>query len=276
MSYRTYATNKSCQKSQIMPTITPELPTRFDPALNAARRALYRFTALVFGDPLTGTWLQLADSRSQACVCAACELLRGELAAVTPLGLGELPPGRLDPAVAFARLPASSEELNAEYEQTFGLLVTAGCPPYETEYIDGKLNFQRSAELADIAGYYRAFGLDAAADHTERPDHIALELEFMAVLIDLECRATTDDQFQVSRNAQANFVRDHLSWWVPSFARLLAKENPDRFLAALGQFLCAFLPAERALLGVAPQLMPAQPSRLEHPEECAGCLLQPL
>lgn len=260
-----------------MPTITAEQPTSFDPALNAARRALYRFAALAFGDPLRDTWPQLTDSGSQACVRVTCELLRAEPACLaTTLGLGEESRDQLDPDTMFSRLPASSEELNAEYERTFGLLVTAACPPYETEYIDGKLSFQRSAELADIAGFYRAFGMDAGADSPERPDHLTLELEFMAVLIDLECRATNDDQFQVSRKAQADFVRDHLSWWVPSFVRLLAKENPNGFLAVTGHFLCAFLPTERALLRVAPRLLPAQPSRLEQPEECAGCLLQSL
>ncbi len=259
-----------------MPTIIAERPTRFDPALNAARRALYRFAALAFGDPLSGLWVQLTDSRSQDCVRAACELLRDEPASLaTTLGLGEEPRDQLDPDAVFARLPASPEELNAEYDRTFGLLVTAGCPPYETEYIDGKLSFQRSAELADIAGFYRAFGMDGGADPPERPDHIALELEFMAVLIDLECRAATDDQFQISRKAQEDFVRDHLSWWVPSFAHLLKKEIPESFFAGMGHFLCAFLPTERALFKVAPRLMPAQPSRLERPEECAGCMLQP-
>ena len=260
-----------------MASIVHKTRTHFAPAVNSARRALYRFSALALIDPLAGSWSRLADRPSQEFVRAACELLRDEPASMaTTLGLGEEPRDQLDPDAVFARLPASPEELNTEYEETFGLLVTAGCPPYETEYIDGKLSFQRSAELADIAGFYRAFGMDAAADPPERPDHISLELEFMAVLIDLECRATTDDQFQVSRQAQADFLRDHLSWWVPSFARLLATENPDSCFAAMTHFLCAFLPTERALLDVAPRLMPVQPSRLERPEECAGCLLQPL
>lgn len=254
-----------------MPTITTELPRRFDPALNAARRALYRFTALAFGDPLNGTWAQLTDSQSQACVRAACELLRDKPAAAASLGLGELPVEQLDPNVVFSRLPTTSGALNSEYEQAFGLLVTTACPPYETEYIDGKLSFQRSAELADIAGFYRAFGMDAAAD---RPDHIAIELEFMAVLINLECRAETADQFEIARQAQMTFVREHLSWWVPTFARLLVKEVPDRCLASVAQLLCALLPAEREWLGVTARLMCAQPSQLERPEECEGCLLQ--
>lgn len=252
-----------------MPTITVDRPTRFDPALNAARRALYRFAALAFGDPLSGTWRQLTDARSQACVRATCELLRDEPASLaTTLGLGEVPPDQLDPEAVFTRLPASSEELNAEYEQMFGLLVAAGCPPYETEFIDSKLSFQRSAELADIAGFYRAFGIEPGA---ERPDHIALELDFMAVLIDLECRAATDEQFQVSRQAQADFIRDHLSWWVPTFARLLAKENPDSVFAATGHLLCAFLPMERMRLDIPAPRTPVESSLIEPPELAESC-----
>ena len=257
-----------------MASTAHQTSTHFAPAVNSARRALYRFSALALVDPLAGSWSRLADRPSQECVHAACELLRDEAAAATPLGLGELPLDRLDPDAVFARLPASSEELNAEYERTFGLLVTAGCPPYETEYIDSKLSFQRSAELADIAGFYRAFGMDPGADPPERPDHIALELEFMAVLIDLECRATTDEQFQVSRQAQADFIRGHLSWWVPTFARLLAKENPDSFFVAVGHLLCAFLPRERMQFDIPAPHTPVETSLIEPPElseTCAAC-----
>ncbi len=257
-----------------MPMITADLPRCFDPATNAARRALYRFAALAFADPLTGTWSQLTDPRSLDCVRAAWELLREEPTAVaTSLGLGEFRLEQFDPATMFARLPDSSEALNDEYERTFGLLVTAACPPYETEYIDGKLSFQRSQELADIAGFYHAFGVEPGA---ERPDHIALELEFLALLIDLEVRAETDDQVLVSREAQANFVGHHLAWWLPSFVRLLSREAPQSFFAAVGELLCAFLPAERSLLGIEPPSTPTRLSQIEPPEECEGCVLQSL
>lgn len=249
-------------------------PTSSDPTRNAARRTLYRFTALAFADPLCGTWSQLADAGTQTCVRAACEFLREEPAAIaTSLGWGEIRLDQFDLEELFARLPDSPEALNAEYEQTFGLLVAAACPPYETEYISEKLSFQRAQQLADISGFYRAFGVEPGA---ERPDHVALELEFLALLIDLEARAETKDQFVVSRDAQSNFVANHLAWWLPSFAQLLWKESPQSFFAASGRLLCAFLPTERALLKVEPPSTPIPPSRIERPEECEGCSLHAL
>ena len=254
-----------------------------DRGLNLARQAIYRFASLAFLDPLAGAWAQLSDGGVQDCVLAAAELLRTDaVAANAEPGLGEFSPAVLDPACVFARLPGSSDELNAEYEATFGLLVSSDCPPYETEYIDSKFTFQRSQQLAEIAGYYQAFGLQLSDRHRERQDHVSLELEFMAVVIGLDLLASArpasdPDASQhavVCREAQARFLGDHLAWWVPAFARLLGLLHGDGFYAASARLLAALMPIERALLGVRPALAGAQPHSLERPEECEGCLVQ--
>ena len=65
----------------------------------------------------------------------------------------------------------------------FGLVLTRECPPYETEYHPSSEPFFRSQEMADVAGFYRAFGLETAQAARERPDYLGLELEFMAFLL---------------------------------------------------------------------------------------------
>src|SRR3990172_11111746 len=186
------------------------LATEFAPAVNMARQSLYRFAALSLLDPLAGSWRQLHALRDDPVLIDAAAFLR-TLPGARPktMGLGERPLNDLDPRLVLDRLPDSQSALNAEYECTFGLLVSSACPPYETEYVDSKFAFQRSNSLADVSGFYRAFGLAISDRRPERPDHVVLELEFMAHLLGLEPHAPVEKpdrrrgQQQVCRDAQA-------------------------------------------------------------------------
>ena len=252
----------------------------FDPAVSMARQAIYRFTAIALLDPRAGAWKRLAEFRGDALLEEAAALLRGTPAArPKALAFGERPVADLNPSSVLRRLPESPGELNRQFEQTFGLLVSTTCPPYETEYINSKFDFQRSNNLADVGGFYRAFGMKPAASRPERHDHIVLELEFLAALIGLTRQALDDvgresnDRVKTCLRAQERFVREHLAWWAPAFARLLAKENAGGFYEAAGELLAAFIPSERALLGIAPPRAAPAPTPIETPEECEGCAL---
>lgn len=255
-------------------------PVSSEAALLLARQALYRFATLSLLDPQADNWERLAALRSAPILTEAAALIRSLPEAVPDrMGRGEKPLNHLDPQGILTRLPASHRELDDQYVRHFGLLVSNACPPYETEYINSKFDFQRSNALADISGFYGAFGLCISVDHPERSDHIVLELEFMANLIGLEVRATSDsggmndERSQICRNAQSRFVREHLAWWVPAFARLLQRENPNGFYAAVGDFLAALIPAERALLSVESATDHVGPTAVERPEACEGCQL---
>lgn len=131
----------------------------FDPAVNMVRQSLYRFAALSLLDPLSGSWQQLHELRDDPVLLDAAAFLR-DLPDARPqtLGLGERSLDDLDPQLVLDRLPDSQQALNAEYECTFGLLVSSACPPYETEYVDSKFTFQHSNSLADIGGFIRRSG----------------------------------------------------------------------------------------------------------------------
>jgi TorA maturation chaperone TorD len=253
-------------------------------AISIARQSVYRFTAVSLLDSRPGAWEKLREIEQGRLVCDAAAFLRTEpRAAATTLAPGERPLADLDPEFVLSRLPKTRAKFNDNYERTFGLLVSSNCPPYETEYINSKFDFQRSNGLADIAGFYRAFGLERSSSYPERHDHIVLELEFMAYLIWLERLATRNDgsewreRASTCRRAQHQFVKHHLAWWIPAFARLLALQDPNGFYEAVGHFLAAFVAAERSMLGVEATCHPTAdqptPSLIERPEVCEGCAI---
>lgn len=252
--------------------------TAFDPAFAIARQSLYRFAAISLLDPKFGSWEQLQRLREDPLVAEAAAFLRDlPQAAPAELALGERPPADLNPSAVLQRLPTSRNEFNERYESTFGLLVSNACPPYETEYINSKFTFQRSNILADVSGFYRAFGVMASQHNPERPDHIVPELEFMAVLIGLARQADQldsplrEERLDVCHDGQARFLREHLSWWTPAFAHLLAREDPGGFYENAAVFLAALMTIERAVFRIPTPRSRPTPTSIEQPEACDRC-----
>jgi len=243
-----------------------------DTALAVATEVLYRFLAASVRDPFTSDVSLALDPDGRRLAGDAAVFLREEASeAPVPLGFGELPPSRLDLTLWSGDAPLSLHELRAEHGAVFGLVLSRECPPYETEYCSSAEAFFRAQQLADIAGFYQAFGLQTAQACPERPDHLALELEFMAFLLRKERLAETAEQASVCADAQRSFLRDHLAWWVPSFAAGLRRKAESGFYATVAHVLAAFMPVERARLGVAAPSAPMRPAFIERPEEQAGC-----
>ncbi len=82
----------------------------------------------------------------------------------------------------FPELSSEKEGMMSEYDRLFR---ASEVWLYGTEHL-GMNEVQRSKALADIMGFYRAFGLEPDAD---RPDLLSSELEFMHYLILKESHA---------------------------------------------------------------------------------------
>jgi TorA maturation chaperone TorD len=133
------------------------------------------------------------------------------------------------------------------------------CPPYESAYAPAPRMAGKSAELADVAGFYAAFGLTPALARPDMEDHIAAELEFMSALALKEAYAAAEedaDGLAVTRAAQVTFLTDHLGRWAEAFGGSLHAATPVPFYAAAARLLAAWVLAEVAALG-------ATPTRLE-------------
>jgi TorA maturation chaperone TorD len=245
-----------------------------DEVVDLAREGLYRFLAAALRDPATPGGEVLFDPEALEVAAAAADLLRDDAGAV-PLGFGEAPADRLTLEPLLRWLADHGDHLGEEYQRVFGLLAPRECPPYETEYHPTDEAFYRAQQLADVAGFYQAFGLTPAREAPERPDYLPLELEFMALVLMKKRLARQDHGAlggeEVCAEVERQFFRDHLAWWLPSFTVGLQRRAGGGFYAAVAELLAALLPLERARFGV-----PAPRASLHLPvvtveEEMAGC-----
>jgi DMSO reductase family type II enzyme chaperone len=128
------------------------------------------------------------------------------------------------------------------------------CPPYEGAYGPPQMG-GKAAMLADVAGFYRAFGLEAAAAQPETEDHIGPELEFMSALALKEAWALGEDDtrgLEITRAAARAFLTDHLGRWARAFAERVGAEAAPGVLTAAAAALIPWITAECARLGVTP------------------------
>ncbi len=134
------------------------------------------------------------------------------------------------------------DEVKSEYLSIFDL--GRAIAPYETEHIQEKVS-RKPFELADIAGFYSAFGfsLDEDKEHKEVFDHISVELEFMAIITFKEGYAIElklVDEAMIVRDARLKFFNEHLAKWGVTYCRLILElENHEYFkkLAYILQFV---------------------------------------
>jgi putative dimethyl sulfoxide reductase chaperone len=146
--------------------------------------------------------------------------------------------------------PLPLAALQSAYRRAFG---AAGSLCYETEY-GLPHEYRQAQELADINGFYGAFGFSLGGSARERPDHVAAELEFMYILALKEAHAHTtgaQEELALCVDAQAKFLAEHLGGWIELFAQSLALNTQDEPYLSLGNSTAAFVHADAGRLGVA-------------------------
>ncbi len=146
-------------------------------------------------------------------------------------------------------------DLQGEHRRVFSNVITLDCPPYETLFGNDHV-FAQSHVMGDIAGFYKAFGLELSRDIHERLDHLSVELEFMHFLAYKESYSRCHDgadKTQIVVDAQKKFVKNHIGRWVPLFCRMLARKADSGFFKLMADVTTDWMDFEVAFLGVNPQ-----------------------
>ncbi len=145
------------------------------------------------------------------------------------------------------------KDLEGGYNRLFsmGLL----CPHHETFYNTVHV-FMKSQEIADVQGFYTAFGFKLSDKEKELADFIGTELEFMHVLSYKEYHALEKGEVEkadVCREAEAKFLEMHLGTWVEAFSKTLSTiAHMDYFINTV-RLLEEFVEFDCRYLGVSPR-----------------------
>jgi TorA maturation chaperone TorD len=210
---------------------------------------------------------------------AAIQLLSDHLPDDLELGPGERDPSEWTSETLSDLFDVSRSSLREQYMDVFGHTISKDCPPYELEYLDRTDLFYRSRQLSDISGFYRAFGLGKSDDHHYRADHLCLQTEYLAFLIAKRLHGQAEghdrEDLDTCLDAEETFYDDHLSWWLPSFAKALRDTaGRDTFYGTLGTFLGGLSVLERNHFDREPETDLHEPRVMEYdPEdqECGSC-----
>jgi len=167
---------------------------------------------------------------------------------------------------------ARTDELEAAHIRLFGPAGRA--PMVETAWGEAGRMLGRSAALADLGGFYRAFAVEPAAAHPRPEDHLAVELEFLSVLAIKEAWALGEglsEALAVTRDATTAFLRDHLGTWVSAWRAAILDNEPPPAYAALADLVECFVRSECARVGVAPPPVTARAIDREAGADCFAC-----
>lgn len=113
-------------------------------------------------------------------------------------------------------------------------------PPCEGNY--AHRGDEASTQIA-VTNFYRRFG--GVFESRERADYLGVECSFMAALIAETSRATSPDEVEAGRRAQADFTTQHLAW-VPRFCAEARPFAHTPFFAGVLTLLDEFMESELA------------------------------
>jgi DMSO reductase family type II enzyme chaperone len=140
--------------------------------------------------------------------------------------------------------------LEREYTRMFVGAVHPLIYPYESAFRSS--SGQVMGEYAvEVRRKYAQEGLTISSSFKDLPDHITVELEFLAFLCAREARRGEEmdfDQVQQYRRKELSFLLHHLGVWAPQFCRALLQLTASPFYLCLATVMLHFLSWEQRQL----------------------------
>ena len=147
----------------------------------------------------------------------------------------------------------SLTDVQGEHLRLFGVNARGiPCPPYESAHMDA--GSQNAGWVqAQLQREYATCGLVTSSSLNEPPDHVAVELEFMAFLCSQEAKAWEADALEAGARAlqrEKGFLAQHLVCWLPGFAEQVVGADILGVYGTIASTARAFVTHDLDLVGI--------------------------
>lgn len=150
----------------------------------------------------------------------------------------------------FRRTPIN--ELLLDYTRLFLGPSHTLAKPYGSVWLEGDKTLMGDTTMA-VLELYREGGFDVDEEFRELPDHIAVELEFLYLLVyrEYEARLAEDpDRLVSATTLKKHFLSQHLGQWVTRFTDTVKAEAQSSFYQHLAQLTDSLVNCAMAQSGI--------------------------
>lgn len=207
------------------------------------RSRVYAVLSTAFSSPREGLG---APGAPQAAVLILREATRALAIAVPENTLAAIEDGDWHVSVN----PRQEGELEVEYTRLFAGPGRPRVYPYESLYRDS-MGLVMGPATGEVLQAYRRNGLAINTAFRDLPDHVAVELEFMARLCCEEARAGLAGRVDLAlrlKQEQRSFLNAHLASWLPAMCEKVIHETSSGIYRGFAEIAAIFVGWDRERL----------------------------
>lgn len=149
----------------------------------------------------------------------------------------------------------SESELSSLREEYARLFISSqtkpACQPYSSAYLQVQSG-QPSVKAFEVSDALRSWGLEISEEFGYSPEHLALELEFAAYLLERARSGILEGDPDEAEKAERDFflLLTHMAEWVPRFSECVTREAQIELYEAAGKALKSFIEDEAKFAGI--------------------------
>lgn len=165
-------------------------------------------------------------------------------------GAGEKALAALSELVDAVQAGSAQLQQDLESEHTALFVLASGVVPHESAYLDPARRVGTRI-TTDVSRFYENAGASILEQCTEMPDHLGLELEFMAFLcrVEQQLDGSSDQAFlDQCVKLQKQFLEQHLSRWAYRCCDEILKTATGGFYKAVAHLIADFLKSDEAYM----------------------------